>query len=116
MGTIKCDMEAEFVIVEANFGRTATDVCPSEDSLENDNTECSASEEGTIDALNDECDAEEDGLLTQCTLTPSTAIFGGDPCPDIKKYLEVTIDCQFTGISPSFILYLAVKSIHIKNK
>ena len=106
-------MEADFVIVEANFGRTAADVCPSNDPSQNENTECGA--EGTIDALNRECDAEEDELLTQCTLEPSTAIFG-DPCGGIKKYLEVTIDCQFTGISPSFILYLAVKSMHIKNK
>ena len=101
-GTIKCDMETDFVIVEANFGRTATDVCPSDNPVENANTDCV--EPRTFSILHFICNAGYDELLTQCKLRPQDTYLFGIPCTDTKKYLEVTIDCQSTGINLPFII------------
>ena len=97
-------METDFVIVEANFGRTATDVCPTTNPLDTRDTDTYCVEEDTISILYSVCDADEGGLLTQCQLSPSTDDFGDSCAADIKKYLEVTIDCQFTGINLPFII------------
>ncbi|XP_073982800.1 uncharacterized protein isoform X2 [Rhodnius prolixus] len=79
---LACPSKYSIQILSAFFGKKDEWYCePKEQNFPN----CETS--GTLEIAKNWCDLKE-----QCTLVASAKIFG-DPCPIIRKYLEVSYEC-----------------------
>lgn len=67
-------------IEEANYGK------PSDIECTTGTTYCQGKD--SVTKVKSECDEE-----TSCSIEATNAVFGPDPCPNIKKYLEVKFTC-----------------------
>ncbi|XP_065667089.1 uncharacterized protein LOC100200514 isoform X4 [Hydra vulgaris] len=81
---IECSSNQKIKIIQANYGRTLSNVCP---GTQDSNTKCN-NEKITIELVNKNCSAK-----SSCTIKASNAVFG-DPCVGTYKYLEVQYSCN----------------------
>nr|XP_006814361.1 PREDICTED: L-rhamnose-binding lectin CSL3-like [Saccoglossus kowalevskii] len=87
-----CFGDGEILRIEsANYGRTDTQLCPSR--LDTTNTNCSA--ENSFQIVSERCNGKD-----ECRIPVNTGVFGGDPCPETEKYLEVSYFCETAAITP----------------
>jgi len=83
--TISCSDGSTIDVINANYGRTADgNVCP-HSSIRT--TSCSA--ENSLAKVQELCQGH-----TSCTLASNNGVFGGDPCVNTYKYLEVDYICS----------------------
>nr|C0HK24.1 RecName: Full=L-rhamnose-binding lectin ELEL-1 [Echinometra lucunter] len=83
--TISCPQKgAGISIARAIYGRTKTQVCPSDGATSNVN--CKAS--NALNVVRDLCRGK-----SSCTVEASNDVFG-DPCMHTYKYLELSYDCS----------------------
>ena len=96
--TFTCDAETNETmrIIYANYGRLSLDICvpepPSTATLEYpyNVTDCRAA--NSTEILQAKCDGR-----VSCEFHAAASKFGGDPCPYIHRYLEVTYACIQPG-------------------
>lgn len=67
-------------IEEANYGNPSDNECTTGAKY------CQGKD--SVTKVKSECDEE-----TSCSIEATNAVFGPDPCPNIKKYLEVKFTC-----------------------
>ncbi|XP_066300222.1 uncharacterized protein [Branchiostoma lanceolatum] len=82
---LSCDAGKKLLIVDANYGRTSpTHTCSG--SCSSCTTDCRAA--SSLSVVRSACQGKQ-----QCTVQASSSIFGGDPCRNVHKYLEVSYRC-----------------------
>ncbi|KAJ7365555.1 hypothetical protein OS493_005668 [Desmophyllum pertusum] len=79
---ISCPSGKTIRVLEASYGRHDTTTCHNFSATD---TNCHA--EGSLAAVQNICDNN-----ARCQLFSDNSVFG-DPCPGVRKYLEVTYYC-----------------------
>lgn len=83
MMELRCSV-GKLKINTAVYGRTeGRNVCPHKNI---NKTDCKSTSSDTV--VRNKCDGE-----SSCSITVSNSVFGGDPCPNTYKYLDVTFTC-----------------------
>ena len=77
---IKCFSNEVIHVKNANYGRTATNICGTSST-----TTCYST--NSFDIVSNNCEGKQ-----TCTIEANNSIFG-DPCFGIEKYLEVVYQC-----------------------
>lgn len=84
--SISCDPDETIQVIRANYGRFSIAICNKHGYTEW-SVNCIAHQ--TTRILQRRCDGEQD-----CSLPVNSNIFGGDPCPGTRKYVEVHYACS----------------------
>jgi len=82
---LACEAGKVINIVEANYGRTQPDVCPS-GYPDKDSLKCIG--KGSFQKVNALCHGKQ-----SCEISASTDVFG-NPCVGVSKYLDVVYKCK----------------------
>ena len=93
MVTITCaaEMDSTLNITYANYGSLSVGVCePPAGVAVRNSTNCTAA--NSTDVVKDKCQGN-----VSCELLVNNAVFGGDPCRNVVKYLKVIYDCTHSG-------------------
>ena len=99
--TCDVDMNETMRIIYANYGRLSLDICvpPGGINYPHNVTDCRAA--NSTEILQAKCDCR-----VSCEFHADASTFGGDPCPYVHKYLEVTYACIGSGMYCIIIIWL----------
>ncbi|XP_072037187.1 uncharacterized protein [Amphiura filiformis] len=83
--------EGTITVLTALYGRRVTGdvLCPYSSMSATTNTGCDSSAAADLTIVQGLCDG-----MSTCSVTSSTSVFGGDPCPGTFKYLRLTYQCS----------------------
>ena len=82
-GTINCQNGKRIDVLNAMYGRENEETCPSWKYVD---TNCRS--QNSYSVVHNKCNN-----VASCVLTPTNAMFGGDPCSGTYKYLVVEYQC-----------------------
>lgn len=82
---LSCPSGFVIKIMRANYGRFSVAIC-NEEGITDWSVNCMAPR--SLRILQDRCNLEH-----ECEISAESNNFGGDPCPDVPKYLEVYFGC-----------------------
>ena len=80
-GFISCPTHTVLSVTSAKYGRTSSSIC-GQISV----TNCIVDVASKVQSM---CNGK-----SYCTLRPTNALFGNDPCPTVSKYLQVNFVCK----------------------
>ena len=80
---LRCPDGRVIHIVSAMYGRQNDHTCP-DDPIKETNCSCHDS----LETVTSKCQGEPD-----CQVQANSSVFGGDPCPDTFKYLDIKYQC-----------------------
>lgn len=81
--TINCQNGKRIDVLDAMYGRQNRGTCPDSNDV---NTNCRS--QNSYSVVHNKCNG-----VASCVLTPTNAMFGGDPCRGTYKYLVVEYQC-----------------------
>ncbi|XP_002157192.2 uncharacterized protein LOC100205717 isoform X1 [Hydra vulgaris] len=81
---IDCKGKGTIEIIDANYGRTASGICPGANNM---NTKCD-NQKKSLEVVYNSC-----SFKSSCTVKAANSVFG-DPCVGTYKYLEVKYTCK----------------------
>ncbi len=84
---LQCDRGEEIRVVSANYGRSSTKICGSEDRSKVRNVECESRHKSNM-IVSRACNDRR-----ECRILATNAVFG-DPCFNTLKYLQVEFICE----------------------